>query len=236
MAKLMFRLGQAVDGRCFGFLTDQDDVEDLFDNGYKVAYRELMDEKGTDLPGWRHQFTAVSLDFDMLPESAGLPAAVQEAFNNMVETLIKGVDILFCDYNLAVEGDLPMCNDVMDRYRSTDFVLFSCADIVGVDPSVQPYYVAYAMPRYASSANKAMQHRIYCKTDAVPFRQAIKSIIHQRRIDNLAGGHIRDGQDLYVNQPNVDQSAATKELNQFVAALSRPEATGMALTHEPDLV
>ena len=114
-----------------------------------------------------------------------------------------------------------MCNKVMDTYRSTDFVLFSCADIVGDDPAVQPYQVSYAVPRYDQSTPIAQQHRIYCKTDTFAFCQAINAIVLQRHKDNLTGGHIRAELTPYISEPSVDASVAKRAINHFAEALSR---------------
>ncbi len=222
MTKLIFRCCEAADGRKFAFLTDQPEVEDLFDNGYKVAYKDIDGTNNPELLAhWRHGFTSESQEFTMLEEEAQIPDAVQKAFNDMMDNLIKGIDVFFCDYNLAVKGDLPMCNEVMDSHRSTDFVLFSCADIVGADPTQQPYMVSYAMPRYEKGTMPSHQHRIYCKTDNFAFCQAIKAIVIQRKRDNLMGGHIRTELDGYVVESVIGDAAATAELNRFVDVISR---------------
>jgi hypothetical protein len=222
MSKLLFRSCLAADGRRFAFLTDQPEVEEAFDNGYKVAYKDMDGTKNSELLArWKGEMTAISEEFNLSPEAGQIPQEIMQGFRNMMAALVKGVDVFFCDYNLAVEGDLPMCNDVMDAYRSTDFVLFSCADIVGEDPAVQPYMVSYAQPRYQNGNRIAKQHRIYCKTDNFAFCQAINAIVIQRKKDNLMGGHIRSEIDPYINEKPVDKATAEKELNQFIAIVNR---------------
>jgi len=135
--------------------------------------------------------------------------------------LIKGIDVFFCDYNLGLEGNLPMCNEIVELYKSTDFVLFSCADIVGDDPSVQPYMVSYAAPRYKAGSQVSMQHRIYCKTDAFAFTQSFNAIVEQRKRDNLMGGHIRTDIDPYIAEPVVDKGAAHEAIHRFVETIKR---------------
>ena len=192
MKKLLFGSCEACDGRKFAFLTDQEEVEEYFDNGYKVAYKDRCGSSNTELLAcWRKDFTVTSQEFNLLPEADAVPTEVMDGFNAMLASLIKGVDVFFCDYNLGVEGDLSMCNDAMDKHKSIDFVLLSCAEIVGSDPSVQPYIVSYSAPRYSTGSQVSQQHRIYCKTDPFTFCQAINSIVVQRSKDNLIGGHIR---------------------------------------------
>lgn len=222
MSKLLFRSCEAADGRRFAFLTDQPEVEEAFDNGYKVAYKDIDGTQNSELLArWKSEFSATSCDFTLNAQRDKIPDEIMSGFKNMMAALVKGVDVFFCDYNLGVEGDLPMCNEVMDDYRSTDFVLFSCADIVGEDPSVQPYMVSYAAPRYPSGAKIAKQHRIYCKTDNFAFCQAINAIVVQRKKDNLMGGHIRSELDPYIGEAPIDAATAGKELNQFVESISR---------------
>tara|TARA_Y100000588_G_C14116576_1_gene865411 strand:- start:45 stop:752 length:708 start_codon:yes stop_codon:yes gene_type:complete len=220
MTKLVFCSCVAADGRKFAFLTDQPEVEELFDNGYKVAYK---DRDGRDTPEllahWRSSITVESKEFCLLPEDDQIPDNVQGAFNTMLSHLVKGIDVFFCDYNLGVEGDLPMCNQVMDEFKSTDFVLFSCADIVGNDPTVQPYMVSYCAPRYQQGSRLAQQHRIYCKTDPFAFCQAINAIVVQRQKDDLTGGHIRSDLDPYINESPIDKDTADQVLNRFVESL-----------------
>lgn len=233
MSKLLFRSCQAADGRRFAFLTDQPEAEEAFDNGYKVAYKD-RDGTGNNqlLAQWKDEMTVTSIEFELHPDSAQIPAELQLGFNNMIAALIKGVDVFFCDYNLAVEGDLPMCNEMMDTYRSTDFVLFSCADIVGEDPTVQPYMVSYSAPRYDKGARISQQHRIYCKTDNFAFCQAINAIVVQRKKDNLMGGHIRSDLDNYISEAPVDAATAEKELNQLVAIVQRLSGEVKALENQ----
>ncbi len=231
MRKLLFRSCVASDGRNFAFLTDQPEVEECFDNGYKVAYKDRDGSNNpTLLAQWKEEFTVTSDDFSLLAESDEIPDEILTGFNGMLKSLIKGVDVLFCDYNLGVEGDLPMCNSAIEQYKSTDFVLFSCADIVENDPSVQPYMVSYAAPRYDNGAKIAQQHRIYCKTDAFAFCQAINAIVIQRSKDNLIGGHIRSDIDPYIGEPSITKDAAKQALNQFVEILQRINADVKSLS------
>lgn len=222
MRKLLFRCCEAADGRKYAFLTDQPEVEEAFDNGYKVAYKDMDGSNNPELlANWKSEMTVESQPFKLVAESAEIPTEVMSSFKSMVSTLIKGVDVFFCDYNLGVEGDLPMCNELMDQHKSTDFVLFSCADIVGDDPSVQPYMVSYASPRYDTGAKVAQQHRIYCKTDNFAFCQAINAIVVQRKKDNLMGGHIRSELTPYIAEPNVDEATASLEVSRFVDTVRR---------------
>lgn len=222
MNKLLFRSCEAADGRKFAFLTDQAEVEECFDHGYKVAYKDRDGSNNPELlANWAKEFTVTSDEFTLLPESEQIPPEVMTAFNEMLSGLLRGIDVFFCDYNLGVEGDLPMCNEVMDSHKSTDFVLFSCADIVGDDPTVQPYMVSYASPRYATGGQVSQQHRIYCKTDHFAFCQAINAIVVQRKKDNLTGGHIRTDIDSYVAEPANDEIASSNALNRFVEMLKR---------------
>lgn len=220
MRQLLFRLCEASDGRKFAFLTDQPDVEDQFDSGYKVAYKFRDSTSGQELLArWRTAYSVKSREFDALPEEDELPEGVQQAFDTMMSSLIPGVDIFFCDYNLAINADAPICNHVMEKYRSTDFVLFSCEELIGNDPTTQPYMVSYAAPRYPDSGNSGSQHRIYCKTDNFAFCQAIHAIITQRERDSLTGGHIRTEVDTYISQPTVEEKTAEQVINRFVEAL-----------------
>lgn len=218
--KLLFRLCEAGDGRTFAFLTDQPEVEGNFDNGYKISYKYRDNNSGVSgLPKWKKEFTALTEEFELLPDLAEIPESIREAFNALVSTLIKGVDVFFCDYNLGIEGDLPMCNEVMDMYTSTDFVLFSCADIVGNDPRIQPYMVSYAMPRYDKGDQISQQHRIYSKTDYFAFCQAINAIVDQRNKDELSGGHIRSELTPYINESVISEDAAKQAIEHFVTII-----------------
>lgn len=230
MTKLVFRSCEAADGRRFALLTDQPDVEESFDSGYKVAYKAL--DGGTNkelLARWRSHMEATSSEFTMVADNGEIPAELMETFESMIANLIKGGDVFFCDYNLGIEGDRPMCNGIMEKYTSTDFILFSCADIVGEDSREQPYMVSYAAPRYKQGSKVAQQHRIYCKTDYFAFSQAINAIVVQRNKDNLIGGHIRDDLNPYITQPPIDQGAAGHELERFVTTLSRLNGEPKAL-------
>jgi hypothetical protein len=230
MNKLLFRSCEAADGRTFAFLTDQPEVEEAFDNGYKVAYKDMDGTNNSELlASWKKEMTVESQPFTMVPEANEIPQELMDNFNSMMSVLIKGVDVLFCDYNLGVEGDLPMCNELMDQHKSTDFVLFSCADIVGDDPSVQPYMVSYASPRYETGAKIAQQHRIYCKTDNFAFCQAINAIVVQRKKDNLMGGHIRSELTPYIGEPTTDEATAQQELSRFVDTVRRLNGDTKAL-------
>ncbi|OUS25002.1 hypothetical protein A9Q99_22410 [Gammaproteobacteria bacterium 45_16_T64] len=220
MKKLLFRSCEATDGRKFAFLTDQPEVEDCFDNGYKVAYKDNSNDSEL-LAEWNTQFTVKSQEFSLLPSTNEIQSEIMQGFTNMIENLIKGIDVFFCDYNLGIEGDLPMCNGIMEQYKSTDFVLFSCADIVGSDPTVQPYMVSYCSPRYETGAKIAQQHRIYCKTDHFAFCQATNAIVLQRKKDGLMGGHIRGDLEGYIKEPCVDIGTATTAINRFVEVLQR---------------
>ena len=222
MRKLLFRSCIAADGRKFAFLTDQKEVEEYFDNGYKVAYKDRDGSKNPELlANWQNEFKVKSQEFTLLPESDEIPTEVMKAFDEMVSSLIQGVDVFFCDYNLGVEGDLPMCNGAMDKHKSTDFVLFSCADIVGNDPNIQPYMVSYAAPRYDKGSKISQQHRIYCKTDHFAFCQAINAIVVQRNKDNLVGGHIRTDLEPYITKTAIDENTACLAVNRFVEMLKR---------------
>ena len=237
MTKLVFSSCVAADGRKFAFLTDQPEVEELFDNGYKVAYK---DRDGRDTPEllaqWRSAFNAESKTFSLLPESDQISETIQQAFNTMLSSLIKGIDVFFCDYNLGIEGDLPMCNQVMEQFKSTDFVLFSCADIVGNDPTVQPYMVSYCAPRYKLGNQIAQQHRIYCKTDPFAFCQAINAIVVQRQKDDLTGGHIRNDIDGYISEVPVDKDVAEQVLNRFVELLRSNHSDTVAIGHDSQII
>lgn len=222
MNRLLFRSCVAADGRKFAFLTDQLEVDECFDHGYKVAYKDRDGSNNPELLAcWSKSFTVISETFSLLPEGDEIPPEIMDAFNDMLSSLILGIDVFFCDYNIGVEGDLPMCNEVMEKHKSTDFVLFSCADIVGYDPNVQPYMVSYAAPRYTSGSQVSQQHRIYCKTDHFAFCQAINVIVVQRQKDNLNGGHIRSDIDAYIADPAIDEQLANAALNRFVDMLKR---------------
>lgn len=226
MSKLLFRSCEAADGRKFAFLTDQPEVEEAFDNGYKVAYKDMDGSNNPELlAAWKNEMTVESQEFEQVPESGEIPAEIMSNFKTLIGTLIKGIDVFFCDYNLGVKGDLPMCNEVMDQYKSTDFILFSCADIVGDDPSVQPYMVSYASPRYEAGAKIAKQHRIYCKTDNFAFCQAINAIVVQRKKDNLMGGHIRSELTPYIAETVTDKATAEQEVGRFVDTVKRLNGT-----------
>jgi hypothetical protein len=217
MSKLLFRSCEAADGRKFAFLTDQENVVDCFDSGYKVAYKDRDGSNNSELLAhWKNEFTVLSEPFTLLESSSEIPQELAAAFDSMVATLIKGIDVLFCDYNLGIEGDLPMCNNMMDKYPSTDFVLFSCDSIVGDDPSVQPYIVSYRPPRYDEGKKKALQHRIYCMTDDFAFCKAINAIVMQRNRDNLNGKPIRTDLDSNIAESLVGENDAETALEQFV--------------------
>lgn len=230
MRKLLFRSCEAADGRKFAFLTDQPEVEEAFDNGYKVAYKDMDGSNNPELlASWKSQMTVESAEFELHGDTGAIPQEIMANFKSMIGTLVKGIDVFFCDYNLGVEGDLPMCNEIMDEHKSTDFILFSCADIVGDDPSVQPYMVSYASPRYDKGAKISKQHRIYCKTDSFAFCQAIGAIVVQRKKDNLAGGHIRSELTPYIAEPAIDEAAAKQEVDRFVATVQRLNGDTKAL-------
>jgi hypothetical protein len=231
MRQLLFRLCEASDGRIFTFLTDQPNVDDLFDNGYKVAYKYRDIQRGKLLLArWKRAYSVKSLEYEQLPEQDELPEGVQKAFDTMISNLVPGVDVFFCDYNLAIEADLPICNNIMEQYRSTDFVLFSCETLIGNDPTTQPYMVSYASPRYPETGNTGSQHRIYCKTDAFAFCQAINAIVIQREKDALTGGHIRTEVDNYIGEPPVKPSVAEQVINRFVEALPQYNSSIKALS------
>lgn len=218
--QLVFRLCEASDGRKFAFLTDQPDVEDLFDSGYKVAYKLRDNDNGQELLArWRNAYSVKSKSFSQVEEGDGLPESVQSAFNTMLSSLLPGIDILFCDYNLGIKANLAICDKAMDTYRSTDFVLFSCDSMIGNDPKSQPYLVSYAAPRYEDGKNTGSQHRVYSKTDAFAFCQAIHAIVYQRERDSLTGGHIRTEVDTYISEPTVEAAAAEQVINRFVESL-----------------
>lgn len=229
--QIVFRLCKASDGRVFAFLSDQPYVEDIFDNGYKVAYKHRDASNGSELLArWRSSYMVKSAEFEKIPEDVQLPEEFQQDFNNMMFSMIKGVDVFFCDYNLAIQANLPICNDAMESYRSTDFVLFSCEELIGNDPSTQPYMVSYAMPRYPNTKNTAQQHRIYCKTDAFAFCQSVHAIVIQQEKDALTGGHIRTELDPYIDEPTIEESAAQQLIDQLVESIpsfSKPEEPKM---------
>lgn len=230
MTKLVFRSCEAADGRRFALLTDQPDVEEAFDSGYKVAYKDFDKTNNQELLArWRDQMACGSPSFTMLADNGEIPPELMEAFNAMVANLIKGVDVFFCDYNLGIEGDRPMCNQIMEQFTSTDFILFSCADIVGEDPNEQPYMVSYCAPRYKQGSGIAQQHRIYCKTDHFAFCQAIHAIVVQRKKDDLIGGHIREELTPYIAEPPINRQAAMEELKRFVATINRLNGDTKAL-------
>ncbi|NVD06512.1 hypothetical protein FCU94_06260 [Vibrio sp. JPW-9-11-11] len=230
MNQLLFRLCEASDGRTYAFLTDQPDTEDFFDSGYKVAYKHRDTETGRELLArWRSSYTVKSQEFEMLPEQDELPDGLQKAFDTMVKDLLPGVDVMFCDYNLAIHADLPIGTNMMDTYRSTDFVLFSCEELIGNDPNTQPYMVSYAAPRYPETGNIGSQHRIYSKTDSFAFARAISAIVNQRERDALNGGHIRTEVDGYINQPNVSEAFAEQVINRFVETLPQYNSSIKAL-------
>ena len=98
MSKILFRSCVASDGRKFAFLTDQPEVEELFDQGYKVAYKNRDGSHNTELLArWQDAFSVTSVDFMPVPEADEIPSPVLNSFNQMVATLIKGVDVFFCD-------------------------------------------------------------------------------------------------------------------------------------------
>ncbi|MBD1557260.1 hypothetical protein HC752_09925 [Vibrio sp. S9_S30] len=234
MRQLLFRLCEASDGRQFAFLTDQPSIEDLFDSGYKVAYKFRDNSNGQELLAkWRASYSVSSQQFEPLPNNDELPKEVQSAFDTMISSLILGVDVFFCDYNLAIEADLPICNNMIDRFRSTDFVLFSCEELIGNDPSTQPYMVSYASARYPESGNTGSQHRIYCKTDSFAFCQAVHAIVIQREKDALTGGHIRTEIDTYINGKPIDAATAEQVINRFVETLPQFNSSIKAL-NAPD--
>lgn len=231
MSQLIFRLCEASDGRIFACLSDQSNVEDAFDSGYKVAYKNRDHANGTELlASWRNSFMVKSTEFNKLPEDQDLPAEVQSAFDSMIASLINGVDVFFCDYNLGIQANAPICNNIMDNYKSTDFVLFSCEEMIGNDPRTQPYLVSYAAPRYPDTGNTGRQHRIYSKTDAFAFCQAVHAIVVQREKDALTGGHIRTELDPYINKENIEKNHAENAINQFVTAIQQS-----GTSHNPPL-
>lgn len=231
MRQLLFRLCTASDGRVYAFLTDQPDVEDYFDNGYKVAYKHRDQDTGKELLAkWRTAYTVMSKHYSQLPEGDELPEAVQQAFDTMISSLIPGVSVFFCDYNLAIEADLPICNHIIEKYRSTDFILFSCDQLIGNDPTTQPYMVSYALPRYPDSGNTGKQHRLYCKTENFAFARAINAIINQRERDDLSGGHIRTEIDSYICEPPVGATVAEQVINRFVESLAQHNSSIKALS------
>ena len=175
MSKLTFRSCLAKDQHRFAILSDQEGVINAFDTGYKNAYRD-----GSNLANWAEQFTAESRELDgllpiLLKYRTGC-AVVSLCF----DILVKGVDVMFLDYNFGIEGDRATSIEVLDNYKSTDFILFSHDKIIGEDPYTQPYMVSYNVPRYDHDANSSGQHRIYCRTDPFAFQKAISAIISQR--------------------------------------------------------
>ncbi|CAG8999228.1 MAG: hypothetical protein CENE_01197 [Candidatus Celerinatantimonas neptuna] len=235
MRQLLFRLCEASDGQHFAFLTDQPEVEDRFDSGYKNAYKLRDRSTGMELLArWRHSYTVTSAEFEELSESDELPEPVQQAFDTMIAQLVVGVDVFFCDYNLAIGADLPICNHVMDKYRSTDFVLFSCDTLVGNDPTTQPYMVSYAAPRYPTGQGVAQQHRIYCKTDHFAFCQAIQAIVQQRERDAVNGGHIRNEDDPYIGEDPAEAKVAEQAINRFVEGLGQHNSQIKRLEQQGD--
>ncbi len=233
LRKLLFRSCEASDGRRFAFLTEQPEIEELFDSGYKVAYKSIDGSQNSELlANWRTAFTVTSDEVNLLEENNEIPEVVQSAFNALASALLKGIDVFFCDYNFGVIGDLPMCNAIMEQHKSTDFVLFSCNEIVGDDPTTQPYMVSYAMPRYETGQKIAQQHRIYCRTSAFAFCEAINAIITQRTRDNHSGGHIRSDVDTYIAEPIAEESTAKRELDRFANVLRQLETGQLALPNK----
>lgn len=222
MRKLIFRSFEAMDGRKFAFLTDQPEVEYCFDGACISAYEDLMNVEKSKTPSLLKDLVKVeSTEFSLVSVESEISQEIIDAFDSMISNLVKGIDVFFCDYNLGVEGDLPMCNNVMELYPSTDFVLFSCADIVGQDPKIQPYMVSYAAPRYETGIDVPKQHRIYCQTDSFAFRQAILAIVGQREKDDRNSARIRADQDSYVGEARCSQGPAQTEMNRFVALIQR---------------
>lgn len=164
MKKLLFRLCEAVDGRRFAILTEQAKVEECFDNGCKMAYQDMAGcYHGASLAQWQNEYSIESIEFD---DMAMEEQSIQELlahFNHMIVSLLKGIDVFFCAYHLGAVADRMVCHEMMDRYKSTDFVIFSCPDIASYEPVTKPQMVTYALPRYQAGARIAKQHRIYCR-------------------------------------------------------------------------
>jgi|GEM_PF-1605724 len=233
MSKLTFRSCLAKDQHRFAILSDQEGVINAFDTGYKNAYRD-----GSNLANWAEQFTAESRELDgLLPDSIEVSDGLRGSFHSCFDILVKGVDVMFLDYNFGIEGDRATSIEVLDNYKSTDFILFSHDKIIGEDPYTQPYMVSYNVPRYDHDANSSGQHRIYCRTDPFAFQKAISAIISQRERQNLTGGHIRADYHPYIADAPATQETATKVLNEFAdkIELEEQQANQQASHHNEHL-
>lgn len=179
MSTLSFRLCEAVDGRRFACLSDQPEVTDLFDLGYTLASRNRHSVIPT-LPhqSWASEYSVTGESFAPLQAETGLPPGVRYGFNALLSELLEGVDVLFCSYALGNANGLPVCDDMMDRYRTTDFVLFPQAATHSKVSDIPPYLVSYSLPRDDQTGTE--QHRIYCQLSSFAFAQAFQAIIELR--------------------------------------------------------
>lgn len=228
MSKLVFRSCLTDDDLRIGILSDQEGVINAFDTAYKNAYR-----KGKNLADWKEQFTAESHPLSgLLPEKVAVSDSLRSAFQSSFDILVKGVAIMFFDYNFGIEGDRPTSIKVLDTYKSTDFIIFSHDKIIGSDPSVQPYMVSYNVPRYDDDANVSGQHRIYCRTDPFAFQKAINAIVTQRERQDLIGGHIRSDVHPYIIEAAATQETATKVLNEFADKIEKEKQNANLIAHQ----
>lgn len=216
MKQLIFNLCETVNGRKFAFLSSQPEIENLFDGACKLAYK-YRHREGDIL---RTFYSIKSNEFNLLPVDENIPQDAQNAFDTMIASLIDGIDIFFCDYNLGIVAELPICNNMLDKYRATDFIIISPESIIGDDPSTQPYMLSYSAPRYPGRGNSSIQHRIYCKTDEFAFSQAINAIETRRECDALRGGIIPELTP-YISKALVTNSDAKKAIDSFIDFLNK---------------
>ncbi|QPB83441.1 hypothetical protein CWC22_010770 [Pseudoalteromonas rubra] len=212
MSTLSFRLCEAPDGRRFACLSDQPEVTELFDLGYTLASRNRHSVIPT-LPrqSWASEYSVTGEAFTPLQVKEELPQGIRYAFNALLSELIEGVDVLFCSYALGNANSLPVCDDIMDRYRTTDFVLFPQAANHSKVSDIPPYLVSYSLPRNELSSIE--QHRIYCQLSSFAFAQAFQAIIEQR---------VKAGQtfcDLTQMTSTIDKLTAQRAINRFTECL-----------------
>ena len=216
MKQMLFNLCETATGRKLAFLTSNAEIESLFDASCKLAYKYRQREGNL----WSSFYLIKSNEFNLLPLDDNIPQDVQNAFDAMISSLIDGVDIFFCDYNLGTNADLPICNNILDKYKATDFVIISPESKIGDDPSGQPYMVSYSVPRYPQSGNVSTQHRIYCKADELAFSKSINSIEIQREQDNLRGGII-PSLTPYISKALIKNLDAKKVIDDFLDFLNK---------------
>lgn len=211
MKQLIFTLCETGDGKKIAALTSQPGVESLFNGASKVAYKPRHEESSN----WRSFYSIKSDEFNLLPVGDNIPQNIQLAFDNLISSLIDGIDIFFCDYNLAISADLPICNNMMDKYRSTDFVIISPLSIIGTDPRTQPYRVSYAIPRYPNTENTSTQSRIYCKEDGLALKEALNAIETMRAREERVGS-LMVGINPYIAKRVIKKDSAQKAINDFL--------------------